>query len=82
MLTYTRKDDSMSITKEYVVNENILTLYNLLNNYYNSSDNYPLEIKKKVDQLLKILIKHLEKNFLDLDIKNDLLIRKITFINQ
>ena len=52
----------MGITKEYIVNENILTLYNLLNNYYNSSDNYPLEIKNKVDQLLKILIKHLEKN--------------------
>lgn len=72
----------MGITKEYIVNENILTLYNLLNNYYNSSDNYPLEIKNKVDQLLKILIKHLEKNFLDLDIKNDRLIRKVTFINQ
>lgn len=49
----------MRTTKEYVVNENILTLYTLLNNYYNSNDNYPLEIKKKVDQLLK----HLEKNF-------------------
>lgn len=72
----------MGITKEYIVNENILTLYNLLNSYYNSSDNYPLEIKNKVDQLLKILIKHLEKNFLDLDIKNDQLIRKVTFINQ
>ncbi len=54
----------MRITKKYVVNANILTVYNLLNNYYSSSDNYSLEIKKQIYKLLKMLIKNktLEKN--------------------
>lgn len=71
----------MKITKKFEVNENLLTLYNLVNLiYYNSGETYPKEIDDKLFALLNSLIKYLEKGYLDMDIDNEKLIREITFI--
>ena len=71
----------MKITKRFEINENILTLYNLVNLiYYNSGEIYPKEIDDKLFDLLNSLIKYLEKDYLDMDIDNEKLIREITFM--
>lgn len=71
----------MKITKKFEINENILTLYNLVNLiYYNSGEIYPKEIDDKIFALLNSLIKYLEKDYLDMDIDNEKLIQEITFM--
>lgn len=71
----------MMITKQIKTQENILTLYNLINLiYYNSGEVYPKELDNKIYDLLNTLIKYLEKDYLHLDICKEELIRKVTFI--
>ena len=73
--------NQVKITKRFEINENILTLYNLVNLiYYNSGEIYPKEIDDKLFDLLNSLIKYLEKDYLDMDIDNEKLIREITFM--
>lgn len=73
----------MKITKSIEVNETILTIYNFINiMYYNSCDNLPSEISKDIEILLMKLTEYMERDFLDLDIVEDKLIREISFIDK
>lgn len=73
----------MKITKRFETKEGILTLYNLINLiYYNSGECYPKKLDKKIRDLLNTLIEYLEKDYLDLDIADEKLIREITFIKK
>lgn len=73
----------MKITKKFEINENVLTLYNLINiMYYNTCSNLPDEIAKELEILLTKMTEYLEKDFLDLDIVKNKLIREITFMDK
>ncbi len=70
----------MIIKKEYTLNETILTFYNTISIlYYNWCDVFPKEISDKIEDLIKALTECLEKNYLDLDIADEKLIKRITF---
>ncbi len=70
----------MKITKDIEINENVLTIYNIISLiYYNYSCDLPNEISQKISELLEILNNNLENDFLDLDIANSKLIRRIEF---
>lgn len=73
----------MEIIKEIEINENVLTLYNFINiMYYNTCCNLPDDIAKEIEVLLTKMTKYLEKDFLDLDIVKNKLIREVTFIDK
>lgn len=70
----------MKIVKDIEINENVLTIYNIINLiYYNYSCDLPNQISKKISELLEVLTNNIEKDYLDLDITNSKLIRKIEF---
>ncbi len=73
----------MKITKNIEINEEILTLYNFISiMYYNYCESLPTEIAKDIENLLTKLTGYLEKDFLDLDIIENKLIRSVTFIDK
>lgn len=73
----------MKIAKDIEINENVLTIYNIINLIYcNYSCDLPLEISQKINELLEVIINNLEKDYLDLDIANSKLIRKIEFYKE
>lgn len=73
----------MEITKKIEINENVLTLYNFINiMYYNTRCNLPDEIVEEIESLLTKMTEYLEKDFLDLDIVKNKLMREVTFIDK
>ena len=77
------KGKNMKTTKNIEVNENILTLYNVINvMYYNYCSELPIGISKDIEKLLSNLTEYLEKDFLDLDIYENKLIREVTFMEK
>lgn len=73
----------MKITKSIEINEEVLTLYNFICiMYYNSCESLPSELSKDIENLLTKLTEYLERDFLDLDIVENKLMRNVTFIDK
>lgn len=70
----------MKMTKEIETNEFVLTMYNIISvMYYSYGDSIPLEVSKKINELLEVLTNDLEHEYFDLDIANSKLIRRVEF---
>lgn len=70
----------MKMTKEIETNEFVLTMYNIISvMYYSYGDSAPLEVSKKINELLEVLTNDLEHEYFDLDIVNSKLIRRVEF---
>lgn len=70
----------MKMTKEIETNEFVLTMYNIISvMYYSYGDSVPLEVSKKINELLEVLTNDLEHEYFDLDIANSKLIRRVEF---